>query len=183
MNRRYFKLLCLALAMAPFQALAQHGPHVHGTAELHIVIEGGSLAVELRSPLENLIGFEHAPATGAQRAAVKAMQAKLAGPAALFRLPAAASCKAGAVRIASPVTDAPATKPKPAAKPVRDDDHDHADLSAEFAFECARIDKLDSIQVNLFDAFPGTRTIHAQVAGPRGQSSRTLSPDQRSIRF
>ena len=69
--------LCLAMASAGVLA---SGPHVHGTAELCVAVENNHLNVELRSPLENLLGFEHAPKTDSQRAAVKAMTAKLNKP-------------------------------------------------------------------------------------------------------
>jgi hypothetical protein len=174
------RLLCLCLAVLSIEALA-HGPHVHGTAELHVAVESKAVAIELHGPLENLLGFEHAPRTDSQRAALTAMTDKLNRPEMLFRLSKAASCKANPTRIVLPFNDTRAT---PASAAHKDDDSDeHADLTASFGFLCANIGKLDSIEVNLFDAFPGTRTLKAQIAGPRGQSGATLSSDQRVIRF
>jgi Protein of unknown function (DUF2796) len=37
----------------------QHGAHVHGTATLNIAIEERTATVELITPAESIIGFEH----------------------------------------------------------------------------------------------------------------------------
>ncbi|HTQ75866.1 MAG TPA: DUF2796 domain-containing protein [Burkholderiales bacterium] len=176
-----FRLFCLCFAAASAGALA-HGPHVHGTGELHVAIEDDKLSIELHGPLENLLGFEHPPRTDSQRAAVKAMTAKLDRPETLFKLPPAASCRAGPTRVDSPLDGA--TAPSKSVEATHgDDDDDHADLTATFAFVCANIGKLDSIEVTVFGAFPGTRVLKAEIIGPRGQSAANLSADRRVIRF
>lgn len=43
------------------------GAHVHGIGELNVAIDGEALLVELISPAMDLVGFEHAPRTEAQR--------------------------------------------------------------------------------------------------------------------
>jgi hypothetical protein len=165
---------------APAAAL-EHGPHVHGTGELQLALDSNTLTLELHAPLENLLGFEHAARTAPEREAVKAMTAKLERPEMLFKLPKAASCTARPTRIDSPLDSAPPTTSRVGAKQGGGDDH--ADLSATFSFICARIDKLDAIEVAIFTAFPATRTINAAIIGPRGQSAATLTPNERVIRF
>jgi len=183
MKRTFLQLLCVCLAGTSAWALA-HGPHVHGTGELHVAVENNDLDIEFHSPLHNLLGFEHAPRTDTQRAAVKAMLARLNKPEALFRLPKAASCTAGPVHVDSPLDEAPEAPSKSAkAVPKGGDGDDHADLTATFSFVCASMDKLDSIEVAIFGAFPGTKTLKAEIIGPRGQSAATLSPTRRVIKF
>jgi hypothetical protein len=169
---------CLTAAAA---GVLEHGPHVHGTGELQVALDSDTLTLELHAPLENLLGFEHAPRTASERAAVKAMTAKLERPEMLFKLPKGASCTARPTRIDSPLDSAPATTSRAETKKRVGDDH--ADLSATFSFICTRIDKLDSIDVAIFTAFPATRALNAAVIGPRGQSAVTLTPNQRVIRF
>ena len=183
MKANVFRLLGLCLVAGCAEALA-HGPHVHGTGELHVAVENNKVDVEFHSPLDNLLGFEHAPKTAQQRAAVKAMTAKLNKPEALFRLPQAASCTADPARIDSPF-DSAAAKPSKSVKPAHkeDDDDEHADLTATFSFVCTNIAELDSIEIAIFDAFPGTKTIKAEIVGARGQSAATLSPKRRVIKF
>jgi len=182
MNQKNARLLLgLCLAAASPGAFAQ-GAHVHGSGELRVAVEKSQLTVEFRSPLNNLVGFEHAPRTDAQRAAIKAMTASLNRPDTLLKLPKAAACTAAPVRIESPL-DAPAAAPK-SAKPARKGhDDDHAELTATFRFDCTNMHALDSIEVALFDAFPRTTAIQAQVIGPRGQSAQRLTPKRRTIRL
>ena len=184
MKRYFLGFLCFGFAAAPVAVFA-HGPHVHGVGELHLVIENDNFGIELHGPLDNLLGFEHAPRTDAQRRAVKQMVAKLNNPAALFKLPPGAACKAGATQIDSPLTNAPAAPPKAGTSPPKDakSDDDHADLTADFEFTCGHIENLKSIEVDVFDVFPGTRTLKAEIVGPHGQSAKTLSPDDRSLEF
>ena len=170
-------LLGLCLAAASPGALAQ-GAHVHGSAELRVAVENSRLTVEFRSPLNNLVGFEHAPRTDAQRAAVKAMTASLNRPDTLLKLPKAAACTAAPARIESPL-DSP--KSAKTARKGRDDDH--AELTAAYRFDCASVHALDSIEVAIFDAFPRTTAIQAQVIGPRGQSAPRLTPKRRTIKL
>jgi len=183
MKRKFFQLLGVCLAAASAHALA-HGPHVHGTGELHVAVENSNLDIEFHSPLHNLLGFERSPKTDPQRAAVTAMTAKLNKPETLFKLPKAASCTAGPTHIDSALNEAPVTPSKSVKAAPKDGvDDDHADLTATFGFVCANMDKLDSIEVAIFGAFPGTKIIKAEIIGPRGQSAATLSPNRRVIKF
>jgi hypothetical protein len=59
-------------------ALAQSpGTHVHGQAVLEAAVNGETVQLNLYSPLDNLLGFEHSPRTKEERRAVQAMAAKL----------------------------------------------------------------------------------------------------------
>jgi hypothetical protein len=183
MKQNAFGLLGICLAAVSAGALA-HGPHVHGTADLRVAVENNRVDIEFNSPLENLLGFEHTPKTDAQRAAAKAMMAKLNRPETLFSLSKAASCTAGPVRIESQFNETapvPAKSTKPARK--ENTDEDHADLTAAFSFNCSAVANLNTIEVLISDAFPGTRTLKAEIIGPSGQSAATLSAKRRVIRF
>jgi hypothetical protein len=65
-------------------------PHVHGAATLEIAIEAEQVELRLVSPLESLLGFEHAPRTEAQRTATREMEKTLARPESLL-IPTAAA--------------------------------------------------------------------------------------------
>lgn len=66
--------------------------HVHGRGELNIAVDGREVAMELHAPGADIVGFEYAARTAADRAAVDAAVAVLARPLDLFELPAAAQC-------------------------------------------------------------------------------------------
>lgn len=68
-------LLALACVTLPVSTLAEdahhhQSAHVHGEARLQVAIDGHSAEVILQSPAANLLGFEHAPKTTEQEAAV-----------------------------------------------------------------------------------------------------------------
>lgn len=161
--------------------LHAHEAHVHGTARLEVAVEGPTLSIELRSPLANLVGFEHAPTDAAQRQAVATMRSRLHDPATLFQPPAAADCRTKAADVELPFD--PAT----GATAHRPSDHagegGHLDVGATYELVCAHPEKLQFLDVLVFDAFPGVRTIEATVAGPRGQSASVLARDRRRVRF
>ena len=83
-------------------AMAQNA-HVHGAARLELTVDGQRVSLRLESPLQNLLGFEHAPRTDREKAAVKTMTERLGRPDELFALTAAARCKAGTTHIDAPV--------------------------------------------------------------------------------
>lgn len=175
----------LFAALAPAAAPAAEGhAHVHGVAELRVVVDGATLEVALETPLDNLLGFERAPRTEAERAAVRAMAARLRQPATLFTPTPAARCAAGSVDIASAALPADLLgKPKPAPRNGAASDDEHADLDATFRWRCDAPAELKGMEVALLQAFPGLRSVKVQVVGPRGQSATTLAGASRSLRW
>lgn len=145
--------------------------HVHGVGELMVSVDGNILMLFLESPLDNLLGFEHMPSTDAQRAAVRAMAARLNDAGTLFVPTAAANCVSWSVKLDSPVLE-PAKKTSGSG---------HADLDAEFVFRCQRPEALRGIDVKLFEGFSNLRQLNVQVASPQGQTGATLSPQQPGI--
>lgn len=60
----------LLAGIAVAQVERQHAPHVHGVAAGNLSIDNGNVRLELEIPGVNLIGFEHAPRTDEQQAAL-----------------------------------------------------------------------------------------------------------------
>ncbi|MEM7378875.1 MAG: DUF2796 domain-containing protein [Pseudomonadota bacterium] len=85
--------LAAALSTSPVWAETKAlDPHVHGIATLQLVQEGGELAITLDSPAASLIGFEHAPETDAQMAAVEQLRVQLESFSGALLINAAAGC-------------------------------------------------------------------------------------------
>lgn len=74
--------------------------HEHGAANMNIAIEGTSIYVELESPWNNLVGFEHAPSTEEQHKLVDDAIALLQDPTKLFSFENA-ECKVASVNLDS----------------------------------------------------------------------------------
>lgn len=168
----------LAFAVAVLAAPATAAPHVHGVAALQVAVDGNQLQLDFISPLDNLVGFEHAPRTARQKQAWQAMQDKLRQPQLLFDLPAAASCVAQPAQVRSTLDG------QQHAGQHRHGKHDdHASLDASYRYECAAPAALRSIEVRLFAAFPKLRRLQVEVAAPSGQSAATLTPAARRVRW
>ncbi|MFN0039059.1 MAG: DUF2796 domain-containing protein [Burkholderiales bacterium] len=181
MKREVSGIVFLGMVIASADGLTAD-VHVHGAAELHVVIENSNVEIELHSPLENLAGFEHQPRTAAERAKIAKMKANLNQPEKLFKFPALGNCGPGSVRIDSPIAEAAAAKSSASeSRHDANDDDGHSDLVARYVFTCGRIDKVDAIDVKLFEAFPGLKSVKAIVIGPNGQSAKTLTAGRRSL--
>lgn len=69
------------------------GAHVHGHGTLNMAVEGKTVALELRVPGADIVGFEHEAKTDADKAALKQAEATLSTPGKLFAFEKAAGCK------------------------------------------------------------------------------------------
>lgn len=151
------------------QPAAAHEAHVHGVASLDVAIEKGLLSIDLDTPADNLLGFEHAPRGAAEQQQADKIAALLGLPDKLFRLSPAAKCVA-----AKPTLNAPILSGKNLAD-------EHSDIETNFTFFCANPAALANLDVLLFDAFPRLNSIKLQLAGPKGQRGMTLQKGQRSV--
>jgi hypothetical protein len=172
-------LLMLMLCAGAFAVLptvyASNAQHVHGTAELHVAIDGNTLEIELYSPFDNLLGFEHAPRNERQRRALQSMIDKFDKPAALFIPAAAAQCTAEPAKLRSPLLDAAATLS------AGKTESDHAALEATSIFRCDRPDALSYIDVELFAIFPAMKRLKVQLLTPKRQLGETLTPERKRL--
>ena len=184
-------LLALPFALLPLAVAHAHdddhdhdhahgtlGAHEHGVAKLNAVLDGNTL--ELDSPAMNLVGFEHAANSDADKVKVAAVRQQLEQPLKLFGLPAAAGCKEDQQELESPLFgDAPKA----------DDDgdeheHQHSDIGAHYQLTCATPDKLAQVDLApLFKAFPATQKITVQLIGPNGQKGVETTPAKAAVAF
>jgi hypothetical protein len=166
---------CLTFAAAP--AWSAGKAHEHGALKLDVAIEGNKLTIAMEAPLDNLLGFERAPRTDAERKAAAEVLARLRSPnqgKALFSADASAQCTLSKADVQAPVLE-------PGAKPAPKDEH--ADLDASYEFSCAQPAELRSLDVGLFDAYKRIQRIDVQVAGAKSQSKVTLKRPARSVKL
>ncbi|VFM98698.1 MAG: Protein of unknown function (DUF2796) [Candidatus Kentron sp. G] len=185
--------------------------HRHGAADLDIAVSGQEFAMELHSPANNILGFEHAPKTDAELERLAAGLSRLKNVDSLFGLPDAAGCE-----IESAVIDNPF---EPEAGHHEHDghhdeevDHDgehhadsheaghesehghahehaahgesetHADISVSYRYHCQWPGRLDGIDAQgLFQHFPGFEKLKARWVGDRGQSAAVITPENTRI--
>lgn len=184
-----FALLPLAVAHAHEDHDHDHdhahgtlGAHEHGVAKLNVVLEGNTLELELDSPAMNLVGFEHAASSDADKAKVAAVRQQLEQPLKLFGLASAAGCKEDQQALESPLFG-------DAAKADDDGDehekgHMHSDINAHYQLTCATPEKLTQLDLApLYKAFPATQKINVQLIGPNGQKGVETSPAKAMVAF
>jgi hypothetical protein len=143
-----------------------HGPHEHGVVKLDVAVEPGRVTLLMESPLANLVGFERAPRTDAERQRVDAALATLNAAATLFKIDPAAGCVPGPVELNAAALEGG----KPGAAEA---EAGHADIDASFTFKCKKTAPA-FIDVGLFTAFPAIQRIDVQLATGSAQAKRTL---------
>lgn len=202
-----FVVAGLLIVAAPITAQAaerQHDAHEHGVSTAKLAIDGDSVEIELRSPGADIVGFEHKPATDADKATVKKAAGMLAKGADVFAPAQAAGCQ-----LTNAVVEAPGIEVKHKGHDHGDDHgkgdgkdehghghHDekhaelekhaedgHSEFSATYHFKCRNIDKLTHIDVRLFDRFPAARELEVQAITPAGQILRELKPGSARLVF
>ena len=190
-------LLALPFALLPLVAAQAHehghdhdhehshdslGAHEHGVANLNAALDGNLLELQFESPAMNLVGFEHAAKSDADKAKVAAAKGELEQPITLFAL-GSGDCKATEVELKSPLFGD--------ADHDHDHDHDHhahegehSDIHAHYRFECAKVNELKQLDLaELFKRFPATEKIQVQLIGPNGQQGVELTPAQPRLSF
>lgn len=159
------------------------GAHQHGVASLNLVVADGHVVIELHSPADNLLGFEHLPSSAEDKARVRQLMTQLQDVANVVQLPAAAGCTLVDSELSSPLFAA-LDKADSQAQHKHDHDHDHKaaddehahnDIELHYHFNCANADSLDQLRVTLFEQFPRTERLLLQAVTPKGQQGGELT--------
>jgi len=184
-------VLSAALPAASAQTTREAGAHVHGKAEMAIVVEGRAVTVEVRSALYNIVGFEHAPETPAETKTWEAASQKVRTAAGVVTLDKAARCtpvsaSAGILGGKTPV----------AADEDHDHDHDHGeheheghdhgafgDVTLTYVFNCTQPSKLARIDVQAFSSFDRLEGVDAVFLDGAVQKAKTLTPKAPQFRL
>lgn len=189
-------LLALSFSLLPFAVLAQTAPapahahgslgaHEHGTARLDVALDGKTLALDLDSPGMNLVGFEHAPGSDADRAAIAKAREQLGAPLQLFSLPPAAHCSVTHQDLISPLFgNAAAEHDEHEHEDGDGHHHEHSDVDGHFQFTCENPGALDGLDLSkFFTTFPATHKIMVQAITPNGQAGLDATPGNSKLAF
>ncbi|WP_349921085.1 DUF2796 domain-containing protein [Aeromonas veronii] len=188
------KAATLFLAVAAFGVQANHdeheshghGAHEHGHGHLNLVLDGNQLMIELQAPAADLVGFEHAAKTDAEKAQYAKAMAQLKQPDALFRLDPAAGCTLAQQEINAPKEEHDHDHDHDHDK--ADADHDehhhedgHADLGAMYTYNCQTPAKLTGLEATLFTVYPSLEKLSVQGILPTGQTAAELTPSANKL--
>ena len=179
-------------AIGQAQVERQHAAHVHGEALGTLAVDGARLELELELPGYNLVGFEHAPRTPEQQAAMDSALEYLNGGAWLTS-DAAGGCQVAEMDAHIHGFEDDDHGDDGAPEDHHDDDHHHdheqdhdhnhdqdhdhehdhatAEGHAEFhvmaRLDCGSPERLGWVDLNLFDRFPGNEVLRLDVLTDR----------------
>lgn len=173
--------IVLALLAGPAFAAEtrQLDAHEHGHGELNIAFDGPQVAIELRAPGADIVGFEHEATNAADRAAIDAAVATLARPLELFVLPAAAECSV--TQASAELESAHDHEGEHAESHDGGDGHageeTHSEFHAEYLLTCGNPEALSEITFAYFDSFPNALELEVQVVSPTGANAFDVDRD------
>ena len=186
---RGWKLPAAALAAALWTTAAvaqterQLDAHEHGAGTLNISIEGTNVQMELEVPGSDIVGFEHAARTKAQRKAVADARKVLANPLEIFQVPAAAGCKVAAAKVKLEGGDSNGhahghkhthgkneTKGKTdaAAEPA------HSEFHVAATLNCTNVARMTEITFAYFARFKKAQKLTVNIVSATGQTSAVV---------
>jgi hypothetical protein len=167
------------------------GPHVHGHGTLNIAIEDKRVSMELEVPGMDIVGFEHAPSTADQKAAVEKATARLEKPLGVFSLPVSAGCTVAEAKVSVEAEhhhdgdDDDHDHDADHKNGAKDDGHDehagHNQFHVNYALDCANPNELTAITFDYFTLFAGAHDLTVNVVTGKGQSKYDVSRDKPTL--
>ena len=154
---KYLFALAVLIAVTPAAMAAsyhQHEAHEHGVGELNIAMAGNQLGMELTAPGADLVGFEYAASSEADKLAVHKALQQLRNPQALITLPNETQC---ALISAEAHLDS--------------EDHEeeqHTSFYAEYLFQCSNMSALKNLSFPYFQSFPNALELEVQIVNDSG---------------
>ena len=185
----------------------EHGAHVHGAAELTVALIDGQAEIMLETPAFNLVGFEYAPNTDDEKAAVAAATETLE-TGKWLSLTDAAGCSLASADVDNTMAEGDHDEEHHDEEghdeegeehhdeeghdeegEKHHDEHDgeketHSSFFVTYTFNCSSLDSLESLDATmLFSSFPNFEEINAQWINDTQQSAATLDKDQPVLSF
>lgn len=161
----------VSLADAEHDHSHQHGAHVHGVGVLNWIMDGEIVQISLQSPAINMLGFEHAPSSEDELQHLRLMLDNLNDMAKIVQF-TGGECELLSSNITNPFK-----------KTLQLDNHEegssnqvtHAEITAEYQFQCQQPSQLKTINIKLFDTFSGFERIDSQWIVDGKQGGATLN--------
>jgi hypothetical protein len=141
----------------------------HGPSTLDITVEGTRVAMALRAPGMDIVGFKQTAATNEQQAAVSRAKIALADPLTLFVLPRVARCRL-AKAMAQLEMDAPKQGRKGTTR-AGVEQEGRAEFRAEYTLDCANPVALDWIIFRFFERFANARVVEVTLVTGHGRAA------------
>ncbi len=192
MTAKRIALIAFAVATpVAAEETRQMDAHVHGVSTLQLAVEGGRVEVGLTSPGMDIVGFEYAASTEADKDAVAEAIRTMQVPENILSLPGAAECQ-----LTEATAGLEADEDMDHAE-HEDHDHDHShdhdheahgdhgdektdghtEFQARYVFDCANPEDLTRIGLPFFARFPNAQEIEAEYVTEAGAGAVEIGRD------
>jgi hypothetical protein len=156
--------------------------HVHGVAEINIVVEGKRVVVEFHTPTEGLMGFEHEAKTDAEKkkrdAAMKIVNDRFNELIVFDRKGGCRLVSAKAQIVRGTVRE---SKDKTRASEHRELGGEHSEVQAVYQIECDRSPLGTTVTFGVSKLFPEIHEIKVQVLTDTKQTGATIKNDKGNV--
>lgn len=179
-------IISSSLSLLSFLVLSQlalaehrhHEAHVHGTAELNLVLSKNELQVEFHSPAVNIVGFEHAPASEADNAKIEKVKSLVKNSDSIILITPENTCTTKEpAKIELSFEEQAHEEAEHHHDGGDEEEHEgHSEIAIEYTFTCKDGMVPQSIKVSAFKQFPSLNEVNAQVVVDAGQTARNLTP-------
>lgn len=175
-----------AAATATADGFVQRGAHLHGKVVVNLALEGGTLSAELDAPAINVVGFERAPRSDAERRGAAAVDRWLASGVGMLGVPATARCERARVDYTPPRPGSDASAQAHDHEHEHEHEHEadddmHSDYLARFTYNCANPAALAWVDLWLLRRLKNVAEIEVNLVTPQLQTQRTLGADAARI--
>jgi len=150
------------------ESYVSHEAHVHGEAEMTIIIQGGDIAIEFKTPAVNLLGFEHEPESDLQRNKLDVAILDLQDPSSWLQFNGG-DCQLTSTNAGSTFGDAAP--------------QEHNSLYSDYVYRCQQPQSLKSLSVLISTSYPGVEHIDVQWIKSGEQGSEELSHNKTQLTF
>ena len=141
--------------------------HEHGVSTLKIALEGQNLQMELESPANDIVGFEHAPENIKQEDDVKRALTLFQNSSGIFMPSPEANCK---------------IKDNSAEFEIeKGEGETHAGFHVTWKATCLNPNQLTSLKTTFFKLFPKAEEIEVEVISASGQKAIEWENDMKKI--
>jgi hypothetical protein len=156
--------------------------HVHGVAEINIIVEGKRVVVEFHAPAESVMGFEHEAKSDVEKkkrdAAIKRINDRF-NELVVFDKKFGCQSQAGKVTIVQ--SDSSDGKDKKQGQGDHKKGAEHRELRATHNFECQKDPAGSRVRFGVTKVFPEIQEIKIQVLSDAKQSGVTIKKDKGDV--
>jgi hypothetical protein len=164
----------------------RHEAHVHGVAEINIVVEGTKAIVEFRAPAESVMGFEHEAKTESDQkkrdAALEQLRTKKDQ---IVVFDPKFGCKSSDIKTAIVEEKGNHTKAQSGKDAHKDQKKsgEHRELHGTFSVACDKPLPGSRVRFGVSKVFPDIQEIKVQVLGDSAQAAATIKRDKGDIKL